>query len=276
MRFILAFLLFLAITMFAKASFDTNFAKRCVWYSGQAYCDPDDYLSRTYVGDAAGFVPTYQIYNFGDDTNGYIGYNPNYNEIVVVFRGTQSVRNWLDNLTFWKTNYPHCSGCEVHKGFYKTMNKVIDDVKNEVFALKSQFPSYSVTVTGHSLGAALALLTALELRQSGVSLNMYNFGNPRVGNDEFYDWVKASGDVNYRVVHDNDIVPHTPPNSFGFHHIATEIWEQADGTLKTCNGSGEDQSCSWGCDAKDYSVDDHHWYLGIALSCDGVTARIEE
>merc|ERR1711916_410629 len=116
----------------------------------------------------------------------------------------------------------------------------------EVFDLVTKNPDYSVTVTGHSLGAALGWLTAMELRQSDVTnLNMYNMGSPRVGNDEFAAWVASFKDINYRFVHSADIVPHVPPNSFGFHHIATEVWETEDGVLHTCNGSGEDESCSW-------------------------------
>lgn len=275
MRFFLAVLLFLALTMYAQA-FSQSFAERCVYYSGQAYCDPDDYLNRQYIGPTENFVPTYRIYNLGDDTSGYVGYNPAYNEIVVAYRGSSSIRNWITNLEFLKTDYPHCGDCEVHKGFYSATMKVIDDVKTAVFELMSQHPSYSVTVTGHSLGAALATLTALELRQAGVTnLDMYHMGSPRVGNDEFAAWVSSLNDVNFRFVHSADIVPHVPPNSFGFHHIATEIWETEDGVEHTCNGSGEDENCSWSVDAKDYNVDDHMIYLGIPLSCDAKTLRYD-
>jgi len=67
---------------------------------------------------------------------------------------------------------------------------VLDDVKNEVFSLLNDHPSYTVVVTGHSLGAAMALLTAQELANSGVNkVSLYSFGCPRVGNDEFAAYV---------------------------------------------------------------------------------------
>ncbi|RVW38708.1 hypothetical protein CK203_077483 [Vitis vinifera] len=50
---------------------------------------------------------------------------------------------------------------------------------------------WHVYVTGHSLGGALATLLALELSSSQlakrgvISVTMYNFGSPRVGNKRF-------------------------------------------------------------------------------------------
>ncbi|KAJ0092471.1 hypothetical protein Patl1_25753 [Pistacia atlantica] len=52
---------------------------------------------------------------------------------------------------------------------------------------------WHVYATGHSLGGALATLFALELSSSklakcgAISLTMYNFGSPRVGNKKFAD-----------------------------------------------------------------------------------------
>lgn len=37
-------------------------------------------------------------------TYGYIGYTEDY--ILVAFRGTSSVENWIKNLEFWHTPYP--------------------------------------------------------------------------------------------------------------------------------------------------------------------------
>jgi predicted lipase len=68
--------------------------------------------------------------------------------------------------TKWKS-YPECSTltnkCEVHEGFYESEQKVFPSVLAEVRRLKAQFPAYSVKTSGHSLGAALAYLTQLDL-----------------------------------------------------------------------------------------------------------------
>jgi len=47
--------------------------------------------------------------------------------------------------------------------------------------LESIFPGRTIKVTGHSLGAAIAHLTALMLIKNGMNVHMINFGQPRIG-----------------------------------------------------------------------------------------------
>jgi predicted lipase len=53
-------------------------------------------------------------------------------------------------------------------------------------------------------------------------VNMYTFGQPRVGNDA-YETTYSQLVNEYRVVHYADIVPHLPPELLGFHHVPTEV-----------------------------------------------------
>ena len=164
------------------ASYDWAFGNSSVWLASTAYCSPDSYLTRTYKGYAAGFVPTYHIEVLKDATQGFIGYMPSQSTIYVSFRGSEQIQNWIDNLNAILTSYPLCSGCEVHQGFYNAHTAAFPAVLSEVKRLKSQFPSYGVVVTGHSLGAALATLTALDLMSNGISgVRAIHFGSPRVG-----------------------------------------------------------------------------------------------
>lgn len=68
----------------------------------------------------------------------------------------------LDTIKTRYTTFPDCR-CEVHRGFYLAEQKVIDEIIAEVTRLKklADFASYSIKTTGHSLGAALAQLTAM-------------------------------------------------------------------------------------------------------------------
>ena len=59
------------------------------------------------------------------------------------------------------------------------------DVLSEVQRLMSLNPGYSLKVTGHSLGAALAHLTGMNLVKAGYNVQMINFGSPRIGNNAF-------------------------------------------------------------------------------------------
>lgn len=45
-------------------------------------------------------------------------------EIVVSFRGTSNIRNWLSNLNAIKKSYPYCKDCKVHAGFFNIFNAV--------------------------------------------------------------------------------------------------------------------------------------------------------
>jgi predicted lipase len=183
---------------------------------------------------------------------GFVGYLPSDKSIYVVFRGSSSIRNWITNLDAYKTpytSYPACK-CEVHKGFYSAEQIVIGGIISEVKRLKSisSLSTYSVKTTGHSLGAALAQLTAmgeslfsifrkynldnvecifspLDLLKAGYSVSMYNFGQPRVG-DQAYAVFSTSTLSSYRVTHDKDIVPHIPLSTgMDFYHACFEEFE---------------------------------------------------
>jgi predicted lipase len=95
-----------------------------------------------------------------------------------------------------------------------------------------------VFVTGHSLGAAMAVLCAAGLGAGvrfGSQLNpplelgekigdVYTFGQPRVGNKAFYDWYATAKHNSWRVTHYKDIIPHVPPQNSGFHHTSTLLF----------------------------------------------------
>jgi len=90
---------------------------------------------------------------------------------------------------------------------------------------------------------------------------MINFGQMRVGNEAyaaFSDQVLAN---QFRVVHHQDCIPHTPPRKFGYHHQALEMYENKDGEIRECDGSGEDPTCSDQWKHADYNCDDHNYYL---------------
>lgn len=173
---------FVAHSAIADASYDWKVGNTSVWLSSTVYCPPESYLTRTYVGAATGFVPTAHIQVQADTTEGFVGYMPSQGFIYVSFRGSETIQNWLDNLDAVLVGYDGCGGCEVHKGFYRTEQSAFPQVLSAVQALKKQFPSYGVVVTGHSLGAALATFTALDLMASGISgVKTVHFGSPRVG-----------------------------------------------------------------------------------------------
>ena len=62
---------------------------------------------------------------------------------------------------------------------------------------------------GHSLGGAIAQLTALWAQERGIPAKLYTFGSPRVVVEHFVPSA-ASNIKNYRVIHGADPVPYIP------------------------------------------------------------------
>ncbi|RYG70456.1 lipase family protein [archaeon] len=143
---------------------------------------------------------------------GFVGYLPTKESIFVVFRGSTSIGDWLNNLDALLTDYPLCRDCRVHKGFYLAQQSAMSLVRSAVQTLKQQFPSYRVVVTGHSLGAALATLTALQLHAEGPeeTVRLFHFGSPRVGNTAFATFASKTLADRSRLTHHKDMVPHCP------------------------------------------------------------------
>lgn len=96
------------------------------------------------------------------------------------------------------------SGAKVHTGFRNAYQQVADRVKFAVDGLDN----YSLYVTGHSLGGALAVIAAKELERDSLAA-CYTFGSPRVGDEEFGEKIRAPI---YRIINAADGVPRIPPN----------------------------------------------------------------
>ena len=70
--------------------------------------------------------------NTTGNIQGFTGYSQSLNAIIVSFRGSQDIKNWLINLDTTKSTYALCSGCQVHSGFYAGYNMVATNVRADV------------------------------------------------------------------------------------------------------------------------------------------------
>jgi len=213
----------------------------------------------------------------------YVAYDQQQKKIVVAMRGTQpiSLSNWASNFDFLKSypinQYPQAA---VHEGFWKAWQVLKDQAVSAMSSLKTKHGTNSVLVVGHSLGGAMASNAALDLQLNyGFSASVMTFGAPRAGNVEYSIAVGASLSSNWRITHNNDLVPHVPMQRVGFYHTSTEIHFPDRGKLNyvVCDGSGEDSTCANACSkfATCTSVKDHVLYVGIPISsCIAVSAEL--
>jgi hypothetical protein len=85
-------------------------------------------------------------------------------------------------------------------------------------------PPMSITVTGHSLGSALATLHVADNSQQPQPAQIpliCTFASPRVGDYTFKTTFNNLGIPSWRVVNEPDLVPRLP--FFGFWHVDTEF-----------------------------------------------------
>jgi Lipase (class 3) len=102
--------------------------------------------------------------------------------------------------------------CLVHRGFQQALNRVWQEVHHLVTDYRLKYPTAEICFTGHSLGAALALLAFSRFADPDISL--YTFGSPRVGDGAFRDRTLSNpGRGIYRYVNYNDAVAHVPAES---------------------------------------------------------------
>lgn len=119
---------------------------------------------------------------------GYVGKAKTANEIVVAFRGSRNIQNWIANLQSINQvqySYKGCTGCAIAEGFYKSAYLVLaTQLKNAMNKFNNK--SIPVRVTGHSLGGAMAAIAAYELKADGYNVvNVHTVGSPRVGNPAY-------------------------------------------------------------------------------------------
>ncbi|KAL7129035.1 hypothetical protein ABFS83_13G036300 [Erythranthe nasuta] len=87
--------------------------------------------------------------------------------------------------------------------------------------------SLSITLTGHSLGASLAILSAFDLVENGVDnipVSAIVFGSPQVGNKAFNDRVLDF--ANLKVLHVRnkiDLIPLYPSGLLGYRNTGIEL-----------------------------------------------------
>jgi len=130
------------------------------------------------------------------------------NQTLVVIRGTDLKPDWLTDANIGVQL--SSTSKIVHAGF----NRVFNDLQPFLNTYFSNNSVGTLHCVGHSLGGALASLTAEWAKAKNISddINLYTFGSPRVGFPPFSKRLTENiGEKNiYRVHHNNDFVSLVP------------------------------------------------------------------
>jgi hypothetical protein len=153
--------------------------------------------------------------------------------IVTGFRGTEvaKIYDWLTDVDTPPVPGPANKGF-VHYGFHQALQSVYPQVRDTIDEFRDN--GQSIWFTGHSLGAALAMLAGARLYFEEPKLladGIYTFGQPRTCERLLAAaHNKAFADRCYRFVNNNDIVPRLPPEPV-YTHVDALRYFDADGRL---------------------------------------------
>lgn len=282
----------------AFSAYDERLAAADIYLNQATGCDTAA-LSNWSCGLACTTVPTVArrvAFNHSSFTMALVArLSPS--ECVLVFRGTKDIWDVLRDVDFFPKALPDCDGCKVHSGFYNGWASLKSLVVDDLAGLGCG--NSSLSITGHSLGAAMAALAAYELlTASGVRSSnsssmrssvpfasirrVYTYGQPRTGNgafaSSFADRMDAHRIPHFRVVDYRDAVPHLPLHDMlaeGWVHTAPEVYynhtQLRDFTL--C-ARANDTRCSYQWDLIQTLTHtcDHCSYLGLN-PCDCGSAK---
>lgn len=161
--------------------------KACAW------------AERAYADDNAGSI---KIENKLTSTTAYISKQGSIN--VIAFRGTQELRDWLFNVSAVPVPY---AGRLCHAGFVAAHASVWGKIKKHIDFDKETL------ITGHSLGGALAELSAAKLHKKHRNLSLVTFGKP---NTFFKGFKKPMGlKDQVSIVSGSDLVARIPRLLYG-------------------------------------------------------------
>jgi triacylglycerol lipase len=149
-------------------------------------------------------------------------------DIYVAIRGTSTIWEWLQDLNFLMKPFSNVSGSgltedgftDMYQSFSFTagVNQGPAFIQNLAALIRASSPTACATITGHSLGASLATLLALDLSANTTVTNtLYTLASPRTGDLTFSHLFNHVVPNAYRIVNRLDVVPKTPPPLLYWH-----------------------------------------------------------
>ena len=160
--------------------------------------------------------------------------------LYLVFRGSKSIADFLvddetDPITYSAPTPNPPSGIQVEKGWYAVYNGLVDALHAQLQQIGGA--GQKLTITGHSLGSALATLAVPDAVANFLQVRHYNSASPMVGLETFrtyYESLRVIGGSpgllkeTFRLVNTADKVPNFPSTPSGYVHVGTQVSFNAD------------------------------------------------
>jgi triacylglycerol lipase len=166
------------------------------------------------------------------DIFGLMGRNTASRIAFLSFRGTSDAAEWVADIDAVPDDYEPISGFgQVHTGFQDVYELVRADIAANLAAAVAGCDQ--ILITGHSLGAALAVLAAPDIARNmppnTIEPRLITFAGPRAGVNDFAANFNALIESCYRVVNFLDIVPYLPPAPYA--HVGAQISVDSGGQV---------------------------------------------
>jgi hypothetical protein len=228
-------------------------ARGFVKFAGAAYCTQESVLNWS-CGNCHGYAVGSEesVYFSDEETNtaGYLTINKPRKLIVLGYRGTRDITNWLYNIdtSFTEANLPSpYNEAQYHTGFDIMTKALLNDSRDALSNALKKYYNYKVVFTGHSLGGALAAMTAYKLAQEGLisweKINLLTYGQPRLGNPDFAAYLNSKPWTTTRVTSYGDLVAISPGRTAGYMHHQYCMHINKNGQTVQCSIYEEDKKC---------------------------------
>jgi triacylglycerol lipase len=167
------------------------------------------------------------------DIFGLMGRNAASRTAFLSFRGTSDAAEWVADIDAVPDVYRAISGFgQVHSGFQEVYELVRANIAATLATATADCDQ--ILITGHSLGAALAVLAAPDVAcnmpPNTIEPRLITFAGPRVGVSDFAAEFNALIESCYRVVNVLDVVPYLPPASYV--HVGAQISVDSGGQVQ--------------------------------------------
>jgi triacylglycerol lipase len=167
------------------------------------------------------------------DIFGLMGRNSTGRTAFVSFRGTSDGAEWVADIDAIPDDYLPVAGFgQVHAGFQDVYELVRTNIAANLATATAGCDQ--ILITGHSLGAALAVLAAPDIFRkmppNSIEPRLITFAGPRVGLTDFVSTFNATIESCFRVVNFLDIVPYLPPAPYL--HVGAQISVDSGGPVQ--------------------------------------------